>query len=1065
MQDVGGEASSRGFGTGTGLLQLTSCTCHSNAPTRAFAFQFPKTKHFTRLVFVHAEARDHVIFTQHFHEQFQVYSISRRAHSYELHRQQWRRAASSGLSALAYDMLPFADVATLFQRIEAVELREPPLLPDEKTQKIRAIVDSWFKSHRSAISALTVEGATALLSTLLPEKRTDRVYGLQAPSLCRTLARCLKLQAHRARDLREYTQPGRGDLAACLERVLDTGGPPALPVATLQDIDDLLTTLAGHSIFSDPSITQAPPGSSEVRDVLLANILKRLSPSEGKWLLRLVLKNLSPLRLDETHVLKSFHFLLPDLLRFQARFSSAVTHLKGPLKEYPDRPDYRSERLLRKQAAPLIKPYVGIKVGRPDFTKARSIDHCLKMLAGQQWVLERKYDGEYCEIHIDMSRSPTQWIKIFSKSGKDSTSDRRGIHKTLVRCFRLGRPECKIKTQAIILGELFVWSDQEQEPAPFDRIRSYVTRSGVRIGTDEDSQRRPEEHLAIAFFDLLLLDEEVVMTKPIEQRRQWLREIYTKIEGRAMGAQWKVLDFADQEKSRKILLQQFAASNAGRCEGLVLKPCGSPYFALDSSNHGFIKLKSDYITEMGDEADFAVIGASYNAQQGLKSGIKHLKWTDFVLGCLANKEDVMRFGTRPRFQLVGMIQQAFCIPAPILQTANIIGNLSAEPYNPQRQPSKFDLVNSVGVKIDTVFNSPLVFEVLGAGFQKPSNCKFYMLRHARVKKLHQDRSWKECVSFQELQEQATTARSAPVESESQETRRWIERLERKCRRKLVKEKTATPRSTVTVNNESGGQHLRSSLSTGRLSVTSFSDTRLPLISVQNNSVQPIAPVSLANAATTSVLETTISMGRRLATDLKRKLDAAASTPYPVPKRPCVTVASCTSTIIPNTARPYKTHNRCSIAPHNICSKSCILSNTTIYLPPYLRHTQTLLSMHSPIVIVPCLSYWDRASFFHDPLTSTVSESQSYPGMGKVILVDSKRKEATEHALRQVSAFSQGQFQERVEAWDWRVLDELSGHMLTDSGRRWFLGATIWDQEKRCSVFVWSRSWVEHWQSC
>jgi DNA ligase-4 len=237
-----------------------------------------------------------------------------------------------------------------------------------------------------------------------------------------------------------------------------------MPIVTLQEVDDILMTLAGHSIFSDPLIPQVPPGSSEARDVLLANTLKRLTPSESKWLLRLVLKDLSPLRLDETYMYKSFHFLLPDLLRFQAKFSSAVTLLKGPLKEFPDRPDYRSERLLRKQAAPLIKPQVGTKVGRPDFTKARSIDHCLKMLAGQQWVLERKYDGEYCEIHIDLSLPPIQWIKIFSKSGKDSTSDRQGIHKTLVRCLRLGRPESKIEKRAIILGELFVWSDPIRRP-------------------------------------------------------------------------------------------------------------------------------------------------------------------------------------------------------------------------------------------------------------------------------------------------------------------------------------------------------------------------------------------------------------------------------------------------------------------------------------------------------------------------------------------------------------------------------------------------------------------------
>jgi DNA ligase-4 len=980
---------------------------------------------------------------------------------------------------------PFAEVCTLFQRLEVLELREPPLLPDEHLQHTRLTVDSWFKSHRSAISALTVEGAVALLSALLPEKRTDRVYGMQAPGLCRILARCLKLQAHRAKDLRAYTQPGRGDLAACLERVLDVGGPPARPAVMLEEVDDLLNTLAGHSIFSDPSILQLPQGSSESRDVLLANILKRLTPSEGKWLIRLVLKDLSPLKLDEPFMLRSFHFLLPDLLRFQETFSSAVTLLKGCLKEYPERPDPRSERLLRKQAAPLIRPCVGTKVGRPEFTMARSIDHCLKMLGKQQWVLERKYDGEYCEVHIDLSIStdPAKCIKIFSKSGKDSTLDRKGIHKTLLRCLKLGRPESKIKRRAIILGELFVWSDQEKEPMPFDKIRKFVTRSGVRIGADADSQRQPDEHLAIAFFDLLLLDDEIVMTKPIEERRQWLRETYTKIEGRALGAQWKVVDFADEEKSKRVLLQQFAASNAGRCEGLVLKPCGLPYFALHSRDegykHNFIKLRADYISEMGDEADFAVVGASYNAQQALKSGLKGLKWTDFHLGALLNKEEVLRFGTRPHFRVVGTIQQAFCIPKPVLKTANIIGNFSAEPYDLDQQPPAFDLHNPLSVKIDTTFRTPLVFEVLGAGFQKPSNSDFYMLRHARVKKLHQDRSWKDCTSFQELQDQARAARVAPISSESQETRQWIERLERKCRRKFERERTATPGS-ITASNPPTSSGLPTCRVLGASSPTSslinitVREERQPLRHVPNNSIrsqsstgsQPYAG-GFSNPADKGPLNSRPTTTMTTTTIAKRKLDENDHTTCPAPKRPCIsTLAKCAHTT--NIGQQQETPTTTAACDHQDvasgkgCPPSCHMSNATIYLASCLRHTpyitQTLLPAHSPLALVPSLSYWDRASFTHDRLSETVSESQSYPGMRKIVLVESKRDGATQDVIKDVLALNHGRFEERVEIWDWRVLEALGlagGHSLGKTGRKWFLGATTWDEGKGGSVFVWN----------
>jgi len=38
-----------------------------------------------------------------------------------------------------------------------------------------------------------------------------------------------------------------------------------------------------------------------------------------------------------------------------------------------------------------------------------------------------RFYTEYCQIHIDLSKG-RDWIKIFSKSGRDSTQDRVGIH-------------------------------------------------------------------------------------------------------------------------------------------------------------------------------------------------------------------------------------------------------------------------------------------------------------------------------------------------------------------------------------------------------------------------------------------------------------------------------------------------------------------------------------------------------------------------------------------------------------------------------------------------------------
>ena len=69
--------------------------------------------------------------------------------------------------------------------------------------------------------------------------------------------------------------------------------------------------------------------------------------------------------------------------------------------------------------------------------------------------VRRKYDGEYCQIHIDLNKVRDS-VKIFSKSGKDSTSDRIGLHYVLRDSLGLDKAGYKIKKQCILEGELLI---------------------------------------------------------------------------------------------------------------------------------------------------------------------------------------------------------------------------------------------------------------------------------------------------------------------------------------------------------------------------------------------------------------------------------------------------------------------------------------------------------------------------------------------------------------------------------------------------------------------------------
>jgi DNA ligase 4 len=82
------------------------------------------------------------------------------------------------------------------------------------------IITSWFQKHRALIDTPSTDPST-IISTLLPERRTDRVYNIQAPRLQSIFGKALLLGASRVSELRRWTEPGSGvDLADCVECIL-----------------------------------------------------------------------------------------------------------------------------------------------------------------------------------------------------------------------------------------------------------------------------------------------------------------------------------------------------------------------------------------------------------------------------------------------------------------------------------------------------------------------------------------------------------------------------------------------------------------------------------------------------------------------------------------------------------------------------------------------------------------------------------------------------------------------------------------------------------------------------
>ncbi|TDZ34592.1 DNA ligase 4 [Colletotrichum spinosum] len=642
---------------------------------------------------------------------------------------------------------------------------------------VKSRVTGWFIQHRRQIDDPSTN-ASALLSTLLPEKRTDRVYNIQAATLSNIFARSQALGHHRLAQLKRYEKPGSGvDLADCIADALKEAPNPRYfeQVVTVEEIDAALNIIAAGCRFSSPAVqgSYQPSSSGRPHDVLV-RLYRRVKAREAKWLTRLILKNYEPIVFDPGHVYYCYDPVLPMILRVQNDLSAALAFLQSSKENASS-----GTQNLGQSGGDLMKrlvPVLGVKVGRQSWVKGRSIKHCTDMIRGRI-SCEKKVDGEYCQIHVDLSKG-SNCIQIFSKSGKDSTADRTGLHGAIHDSLNIGKPNCKISKGAILEGELVVYSDKENKILPFHKIRKHVSRSGSFINTEADSQRHHYEHLMIIYYDVLLINEESLLCVRHSERFKRLSNLVICRKGHAELVDRQIISL-DRPLGASHLRRAFAQAITAREEGLVLKP-DDPYFEFGPHRKPYsgcpIKLKKEYIGSFGDVGDFAVVAARYDPDKAKSYNLPSTKihWTHFYLGCLNNKDDILRHKARPEFTVVHQVE----LNEALLKTVMTHGRprpVSIE----DNEALVLDIAPGIaqGKMPSVVFTDPLVFDIRCFSFDRQGQTGFWQPRFPQVSKVHFDRSFLDTMSFSELQQVAEDATTAPSLEDSQEMLGWIAALE------------------------------------------------------------------------------------------------------------------------------------------------------------------------------------------------------------------------------------------------------------------------------------------------
>ncbi|KIM90611.1 hypothetical protein PILCRDRAFT_1874 [Piloderma croceum F 1598] len=694
--------------------------------------------------------------------------------------------------------VPFSFFISLLREISQV----PPHSTRNSSHPTLCILNRWISELQSRYSPLPRGATAAVFLLLFPEEDTRRKYDMQETRLAQELAKCFGLtMGGRGESLRRWDgEATLGCLGTEVMRVLDEASSDMddqTSPLTIAEVDALLDELASMSAFTDHSLRKHRSAAPRKRQAILSDLFKSMPALDASFLTQIILKDLRPLLfpLAETHYTaaltkyntKSVASLSKeDAMRAwdPSGWMLKTYRVRACLYEAANAFQLSSSSDQDLTATP--QPRIRTPIEIPKSVKGRGCVDALKHFPNSHKVwAETKYDGERAQIHVEVREDGSSHITIFSKSKRDSTLDRYGIHGIIREALGLSKyavaNECsgsKITQNVILDAEMVAFSSRLQKVDEFWRIRSLIssTARGARgsmfgpLPPQPESHEEPASqaslmsdasdngtrHLALIFFDVLVLDSVSLLTTPYSSRRSILESLIQTRLGHIMLAERTpiVLNGPGDIVHAGNQLRAIWSRIIAECEeGLVLKADEGGYNDYRSP---WVKLKKDYIPGFGDTVDLVIVAASWDKNRARELRVAPTAYTTFYAGALANAKALKTDPSiRPHFEIYFTV--SYGQSREQLEEANfLIKNSDPLRYNSSRKAPKglsytFNMYPGLPPPA-VLFQEPLLVELYGAGFTKAPQSKYYELRFPRLTKLYRaaSRPWSEGVTLQDL---------------------------------------------------------------------------------------------------------------------------------------------------------------------------------------------------------------------------------------------------------------------------------------------------------------------------
>lgn len=385
---------------------------------------------------------------------------------------------------------------------------------------------------------------------ILAQEEKERAYGLQEKTLRQLYIKALKLHKENA-DAIKILQCSEEDLPNKIFAVMQTrtsGGG----TMSVHDVDQALNYLSDNQ-------------KQSLQENELRRIILQSNATDQKWLCKIILKRMQ-LQIGTTKILKLFHPKAHELFLKYNHLTKVVELIESGQAE--------------SAMVEVTKPFEPIRsMLCQKFTPSLNKDFLKK-----EMFQETKMDGERFQLHMKDGV-----FRYYSRNGHEFSDGFNILLTPLI--------EFSAVVHSIILdGEMLVYDKA---------VRRYHTKGetsvDVKYMKDANSSLRP----CFCAFDILLYNDQNMMSRPYSQRSQLLGQLFKDREGAIVKSVFMKIRDVDH------MLELFNTAVDNEEEGIVLKDAESVYKPGDRAG-GWYKMKADYFDgSVVKEFDCVIIGGYY----------------------------------------------------------------------------------------------------------------------------------------------------------------------------------------------------------------------------------------------------------------------------------------------------------------------------------------------------------------------------------------------------------------------------------------------------------------------